>query len=140
MTIFLKSAAWLLLLGPVFSFPSCRNQEEIREEEQASVVGIEKGVAPALWTSDADGKIEPQEVKKKDEPAPVEGVKPEVPDEIVEEVEVVSREQPQIAMQPAPQITTPQQVTPQPQSTPEPKPAAPKSEEKPAPQNSGDTD
>ena len=139
MTIFLKSATCLLLLGPVFSFHSCRNEEEIREEEQASVVGIETGVAPALWTSDSDGKSEPQELKKKDEPAPVEEVKPEVPEEIVEEREVMTREQPQIAMQPVPQITTPQQVTPQPQSTPEPKPA-PKAEEKPAPQNSGDTD
>ena len=146
MTIFLKSAAWLLLLGPVFSFSSCRNEQEMREEEQASVVGIEKGVVSELWTSDADGKIQPQKVEKKEEPAPAEEVKPEVPEEIVEEAEVVTQEQPQVvAQQPAPQqMPAPQQVAPQPQSKPEPKPepkpAAPKAEEKPAPQNSGDTD
>ena len=145
MTIFLKSAAWLLLLGPVFSFSSCRNEQEMREEEQASVVGIEKGVVSELWTSDADGKIQPQKVEKKEEPAPAEEVKPEVPEEIVEEAEVVTQEQPQVvAQQPAPQqMPAPQQVAPQPQSKPEPKPEpkpAPKAEEKPAPQNSGDTD
>ena len=33
---------------------SCRNEDAAREEENASVVNIEKGVASPMWTSDAE--------------------------------------------------------------------------------------
>ena len=55
MTRFLKSAACIVALSSALLLASCSNEEAEREEQNASVVGIEKGAAPAVWTSDAEG-------------------------------------------------------------------------------------
>lgn len=147
MTRFLKTIAFLLVLGAGLYFgagylASCNNEEEMKEEANASTVGIQKGAVPALWTSDGDGKIPPQKVEKKVETPPVEEVIVEQPQEEVQPQPVEAPvQQPQMVVpqvQTAPVATQPvPQAQPAPDAKQESKPA-PKAEEPAAQPGAGD--
>ena len=69
MKILLKATACLLISGFVF-LNSCKNEDEMREEANASVVNVEKGVAPAVWTTETEGAKPDKKKEKQEEPIP----------------------------------------------------------------------
>lgn len=71
---------------------SCGDKSD-REEENASVVNIEKGVTSPMWTSDGDGSVLPEA----DIPSNEATALPEQPE--IEEAQETPRETPQEATQ-----------------------------------------
>ena len=70
MTGFQKTATIALALTALLPISSCKNDEEQREEANASVVNIEKGVADPVWTTDAEPVAVSSETKQAETPAP----------------------------------------------------------------------
>lgn len=113
MTRFLKSTACVLGLAVAVVLPSCKNEEEQREEANASIVNIEKGVTDPVWTSDIEApaalpKEDKQEIASEQEVKEEQSVEQIQQDQPVEQVQTqtVSRQD-----QPKPEIKP--QVKPQ---------------------------
>ena len=70
MTGFHKLATIVLILTAPVSTNSCNSDEEQREEANATVVNIEKGVANPVWTTDAEPVAVSNETKQAETPAP----------------------------------------------------------------------
>ena len=131
MTRFLKTTGCLLVFGSMIAFSSCKNEEEQREEANASVVNIEKGVADPVWTSDSENAPKSKkEVQKAETPAPQ--VEEPQPQEMMQQMVEESAEGAPKAEQPAPAPKQEVKPEPKPESNPEVKPEV-KKEKKPAP-------
>ena len=106
----------MVAIAALLSFPSCNNEDAAREEANASVVNIEKGVASPVWTSDGES------------PLAEEGKPVAVPEVRNDDVQEIPQQQPEVVQEPV-------------ASTPKPtQEAAPVSEEKSSAEASGDSE
>ena len=94
----------MLLLGGLCALSSCKNDDEAREEANASVVNIEKDAAPEMWTSEGDGSL-PSEQNLKPEP-PKEEVKEETFEPQPVQAEEIKQEEPKPQPKPEPKKET----------------------------------
>lgn len=108
----MKKFAFILSIG-LFGLVACQNSKaEEDEEARAGTVNIEKGVAPAMWTSDVDLTPVPQNVNNS---SPAQEQAKDEPEEAAQTEEPATQQE-------APAV----QATPQDQEVKASKPEAPK--------------